>query len=95
MSRSVRNALLFVGLVALAWVLLVLAWRVARWLLIATVWLIALAVTGAILLSQVVTQRFPPWIARLRADHGRGRAQRHQLELACGPATLTPGRCRS
>lgn len=67
MSRSVRNALVFVGLAALAWVLLVLAWRVARWLLIATVWLIALAVTGAILLSQVVTQRFPPWIASLRS----------------------------
>jgi hypothetical protein len=67
MSRSVRNALLFVGLVASAWVLLVLAGRVARWLLTVTVWLIVLAVTGAILLSHVVTQRFPPWNASLRS----------------------------
>ena len=66
MSRAVRNALVFAGLVALTWVLLVLAWRIARWLFIVTAWLIALAVAGAILLAQVVTQRFPPWIARLR-----------------------------
>ena len=68
MSRAVRNALVFAGLVALTWVLLVLAWRIARWLFIVTAWLIALAVACAILLAQVVTQRFPPWIARLRAS---------------------------
>lgn len=73
MSRAVRNALVFAGLVALAWVLLVLAWRIARWLFIVTVWLIALTVAGAILLTQVVTQRFPPWIAHLRASRARGR----------------------
>lgn len=71
MSRAVRNALVFAGLVALAWVLLVLAWRVARWLFTIAVWLIALTVVGAILLAQVVTQRFPPWIARLHASRAR------------------------
>jgi hypothetical protein len=73
MSRAIRNALVFAGLVALAWVLLVLAWRIARWLFIISVWLIALTIAGAILLTQVVTQRFPPWIARLRANRTRGR----------------------
>ncbi len=73
MSRTVRNALVFAGLVALAWVLLVLAWRIARWLFIVAIWLIALTVAGAILLTQVVTQRFPPWIARLRASRAGGR----------------------
>ena len=72
MSRAVRNALLFAGLVAVACVLLVLAWRIARWLFV---------VAGAILLTQVVTQRFPPWIARLRASRARDRV---------GPSEIAP-----
>lgn len=81
MSRDVRNALVFAGLVALAWVLLVLAWRIARWLFVVAVWLTALTVAGAILLTQVVTQRFPPWIARLRASRARDRV---------GPPEIAP-----
>jgi hypothetical protein len=73
MSRAVRNALVFAGLVALAWVLLVLAWRIARWLFVVAVWLTALTVAGAILLTQVVTQPFPLWIARPRASQARDR----------------------
>jgi hypothetical protein len=72
MSRAVRNALMIAGLLALAWLLLVLTWRLAKWLFIAAVWLTALAVVGVTLLSQVVTQRFPGWIARLRRDQAHG-----------------------
>lgn len=57
MSRAVRNALMIAGLLALAWLLLVLAWRLAKWLFIAAVWVTALTVVGVILLTQVVTQR--------------------------------------
>lgn len=72
MSRAVRNALMIAGLLALAWLLLVLAWRLAKWLFIAAVWVTALTVFGVILLTQVVTQRFPPWIARLRRGQAHG-----------------------
>lgn len=72
MSRAVRNALMIAGLLALAWLLLVLAWRLAKWLFIAAVWVTALMVVGVILFTQVVTQRFPPWIARLRRDQASG-----------------------
>lgn len=72
MSRAVRNALIIAGLLALAWIFLVLAWRVAKWLFIAAVWVTALTVAGLILLAQVVTQRFPPWIARLRGNQAQG-----------------------
>ena len=68
MSRAIRNALMIAGLLALAWILIVLAWRVAKWLFIAAVWVTALTVAGLILLTQVVTQRLPPWIARLRGQ---------------------------
>jgi hypothetical protein len=81
MSRAVRNALVFAGLVALAWVLLVLAWRIALWLFVVAVWLTVLTVAGAILLTRVVTQRFPPWIARLRASRARDRV---------GPSEIAP-----
>ena len=81
MSRAVRNALVFAGFVALAWVLLVLAWRVARWLFVVAIWLTALTVAGAILLTQVVTQRFPPWIARFRASRARD---------SVGPSEIAP-----
>ena len=66
MSRAVRNALMIAGLPALTWILIVLAWRVAKWLFIAAVWVTALTVAGLILLAQVVTQRFHPtvWITR-------------------------------
>ncbi|MGA0606556.1 hypothetical protein ACO2Q0_11190 [Phenylobacterium sp. VNQ135] len=67
MSRAVRNALMIGGLLALTWLLIVLAWRVAKWLFIVAVW-----VTGLTLLAQVVTQRLPPWIARLRGDQAQG-----------------------
>jgi hypothetical protein len=60
------------GLLALAWILIVLAWRVAKWLFIAAVWVTALTVAGLILHTQVVTQRLPPWIARLRDDQAQG-----------------------
>lgn len=40
------------------------AWR--------AVWVMALAVVGVILLSQVVTQRFSAWVARLRRDQAHG-----------------------
>jgi hypothetical protein len=79
MSRAVRNALVFAGVVALAWLLLVLAWRLARWLFVAAVWIIALTVAGAILLTRVVTQRLPPWIARIGADHERHRQDHKEL----------------
>lgn len=72
MSRAVRNALMIAGLLALAWILIVLAWRVAKWLFTAAVWVTALTVAGLILLAQVVTQRFPPWVARLRGDQAQG-----------------------
>ena len=72
MSRAVRNALMIAGLLALAWIFIVLAWRVAKWLFIAAVWVTALTVAGLILLAQVVTQRFPPWVARLRGDQAQG-----------------------
>lgn len=81
MSRAVRNALVFAGVVALAWVLLFLAWRIARWLFVVAVWLTALTIAGAILLTQVVTQRFPPWIERLRASRARDRV---------GPPEIAP-----
>lgn len=71
MSRAVRNALAFAGLVVLTWVLLVLAWRIVRWLLVVAVWVIALTVAGGFLLARVVTQRFPQWWARVRARHAR------------------------
>lgn len=72
MSRAVRNALMLAGLLALTWILIVLAWRVAKWLFIAAVWMTALTIAGLILLAQVVTQRLPPWIARLRGDQAQG-----------------------
>ena len=71
MSRAVRNALVFAGLVVLTWALLVLAWRIVRWLLVVAVWVIALTVAVGVLLARVVTQRFPPWWARVRARHAR------------------------
>ena len=72
MSRAVRNALMVAGLVALAWILLVLAWRIAHWLIIVGVWVLALTVAGAILLAQVVTRGVPVWIAHLRHDRAQG-----------------------
>lgn len=72
MSRAVRNALIFTGLLALAWILVVLAWRIAKWLFIAAVWATTLTVAGLILLTQVVTRRFPPWIASLGGDRAQG-----------------------
>ena len=72
MSRAVRNALMIAGLLALAWIFIVLAWRVAKWLFIAAVWVTALTVASVILLALVVTRRFPPWIARLRGDQAQG-----------------------
>jgi hypothetical protein len=91
MTRAVRNALMIGGLLALTWLLIVLAWRIAKWLFIVAVWVTALTVTGLTvtgltvtgltvtgltvmgltLLAQVVTQRFPPWIARLRGDQAQ------------------------
>jgi len=72
MNRALRNALMIAGLLTLAWILIVLTWRVAKWLFIAAVWVTALTVAGLILLAQVVTQRFPPWIVRLRGDQAQG-----------------------
>ena len=74
MSRAVRNVLVFAGLLALVWVLLVLVWRIGRWLFVVAFWLIALALVGAILLTQVVTQHFPRWITQLRASRARDRS---------------------
>lgn len=68
MSRAVRNALMVAGLIALAWIVIVLAWRITRWLFILGVWVLAFAIAGAILLAQVVTRGLPVWTARLRGQ---------------------------
>lgn len=68
MSRAVRNALMVAGLIALAWVVIVLAWRIARWLFIVGVWVLAFTIAAAILLAQVVTRGLPVWIARLGGE---------------------------
>jgi hypothetical protein len=67
MSNTVRNALVFAGVVTLAIALLILAWRIARSLFIGAVWLIALTVVGAILLTKLVALQAPIWSERLRA----------------------------
>lgn len=68
MSRAVRNALMVAGLIALAWIVIVLAWRITRWLFILGVWVLAFTIAGAILLAQVVTRGLPVWTARLRGQ---------------------------
>ncbi len=68
MSNTVRNALVFAGIVTLAIALLILAWRIARWIFIAAVWLIALTVAGAVLISKSIALQAPIWSERL----GRG-----------------------
>jgi hypothetical protein len=76
MSNTVRNALVFAGVVALAIVMLILACRIARWLFIAAAWLIALVVLGVVLLAQSVALQAPIWSERL------GHAMRGRTSLA-------------
>jgi fatty acid desaturase len=55
----------------LAIALLILAWRIARWLFLGAVWLIALTVVGVVLLTKLVAHQAPIWSARLHAHHAR------------------------
>lgn len=76
MSNTVRNALVFAGVVTLAIALLVLACRIARWLFIAAAWLIALTVVGVVLLAKALALQAPIWSERL------GHAMRGRASLA-------------
>jgi len=84
MSNSVRNALVFAGVVTLAIAMIILACRIARWLFIAAAWLIALTVVGAVLLAKTVALQAPILSERL------GHAMRGRTSLAprrdCPPA---------
>jgi hypothetical protein len=71
MSNTVRNALMFAGVVTLAIALLILAWRIARWLFIVAVWLVALTGVGLVLLTKLVALQASIWSERLRAHHAR------------------------
>jgi hypothetical protein len=59
MSNNVRNALVFAGVVTVSIALLILAWRIARWLFIGAVWLVALTVVGLLLLTKLWRSRRP------------------------------------
>lgn len=71
MSNTVRNALMFAGVVPVSIALLILAWRIARWLFIGAVWLVALTVVGLHLLAKLVALQAPIWLERVRAHHAR------------------------
>jgi hypothetical protein len=55
MRHGLRNAVLAVGLVVLVWALLVKAWRLARVVLVAVVWLAAFLIAVGVLV-------FPCWV---------------------------------
>ena len=67
MNNTVRNALLFVGLAAIAWALLVLTWRLARWAIILAAWIIVFAVASAVLLWALLVKWSPPAWAWLQS----------------------------
>ena len=71
MSNTVRNALVFAGVVTVSIALLILAWRIARWLFVGAVWLVALTVVGLLLLAKLVALQAPIWLERVRAHHDR------------------------
>ena len=62
MSNTVRNALVFAGVVTVSIALLILAWRIARWLFVGAVWLVALTVVGLLLLAKLVALQAPIWL---------------------------------
>ena len=54
MGNTAKNALLWAGLVCLAWALLVLSWHIARWAFIAALWLIGFLIVGGVAVGAVV-----------------------------------------